>query len=71
MDTQHMDPTVIELGARLAEVAGRNLSEAITTRIHAVKARKNDQQTINELEEIIQSLISDRNDLVLIARGYQ
>jgi len=43
----------------------------VSDKITAAKARKRDQETIAELEEIVSNLISDKNDLVRIAQAYQ
>lgn len=66
-----IDPQLAELGIRLGESAIRNTAGAIANKIQAVKAKKNDQETIHELEEIISSLISDKNELVQIAQAYE
>ena len=66
-----LDKQIVELGVKLAEVTLRNTAGAISTRIQAAKAKKNYKETIQRLEEIISSLISDRNELVQIAQGYE
>lgn len=62
---------VAELGVKLAEAAVRNTAGAISTRIQTAKAKKNDKETVQELEEIISALISDKNELVQIAQSYE
>lgn len=62
-----IDKQVAELGTKLAEVLVRNTASAISTRVQAAKAKKNDKETIQELEEIVSGLISDKNELVQIA----
>jgi len=71
MDTMNVDPQVAELGARLTETAIRNTAGAIANKIQALKAKRDDQATINELVEIINSLIADKNELVQIAQAYE
>jgi hypothetical protein len=75
MDTMNVDPQVAQqiadLGIRLGDTVLRNTAGAIANRIQTVKAKKNDKETINELEEIINSLISDKNELVQIAQAYE
>jgi hypothetical protein len=66
-----MDPVVAELGSQLANIAIRNTAATIYDKIAVAKARKKDQETIAELEEVIGNLISDKNDLVLIAQSYE
>ncbi|HEX4774323.1 MAG TPA: hypothetical protein VH234_02300 [Candidatus Saccharimonadales bacterium] len=68
MDTEKQ---VAELGAKLAEVLIRNTATAISTRVRSAKAKKNSEETIQELEEIVSSLITDKNELVQIAQAYE
>ncbi len=70
-ELMELEKQIAELGMKLAEVAVRNTAVAISTKIQAAKAKKNDKETIQELEEIISSLISDRNELVQIAQAYE
>ena len=62
---------VAELGLKLAEAAVRNTAGAIASKIQATKAKKNNEGTIQELEEIINTLVSDKNELVRIAQAYE
>jgi hypothetical protein len=66
-----VDPQVADLGVRLADTVIRNTAGAIADRIQTAKAKRSDKETINELEEIINSLISDKNELVQIAQAYE
>src|SRR6266511_836805 len=66
-----VDPEIYSLSVQLADTAIRNTASAIGDKITAAKARKKDQETIAELEEIISNLISDKNDLVRIAQAYE
>lgn len=66
-----MDSQIIELVARLGEVAVRNTAGVISDRIRAAKAKRNDAESIAELEEIITSLISDKNEVVQIAQALE
>src|SRR6266567_9273568 len=71
MDSINLEQQVAALGIRLGEAAFRNTAGAIATRVQTAKAKKNDKETINELEEIINSLIADKNELVQIAEAYK
>jgi len=51
-----MDPQLQALGVQFAETAVRNTAGAVADRITAAKARKKEQVTIAELEEIVYSL---------------
>ena len=66
-----MDPELYSLSVQLADTAIRNTASAVSDKITAAKARKRDQETIAELEEIISNLISDKNNLVRIAQAYE
>ncbi|MDO5054920.1 MAG: hypothetical protein Q4D86_06310 [Pasteurella oralis] len=66
-----MEQQLIELGIKLSEALARNTASAIFTKVKAIKAKKDDKETINELEEIIQELISDKNELLQISQAYQ
>jgi hypothetical protein len=44
---------------------------AIADRISAIKARRKDQDVVAELEEIVDNLLSDKNELVRIARAFE
>ncbi len=66
-----VDPQINALGVQLADVGVRNTVAAVTGRIKAAKAKKEDAETINTLTEIVNDLLADKNDLVQIARGYE
>ena len=61
----------IQLAANLADAAVRNTASAITNKISAIKAKKNDKETINELEEIISELLTDKSEIQRIAQSYE
>ncbi len=67
----NIESSVIELTARLAEVGIKNTAQIIYDKISTVKHKNNDKETINALEEIINNLISDKNELVQIAKCYE
>lgn len=66
-----MDPQLQTLVLQLADTTIRNTAGSIADRIATVKARKKDQDTIAELEEIISGLLSDKNELVRIAQAFE
>lgn len=70
-DPTSVDPQIADLGIKLGEAALRNTAGAVLDKIKSVKAKKNDKETINELEEIINSLIADKNELVGIGEAYK
>lgn len=66
-----MDPQLQALGLQLAEVAVRNTAGAVADRVTAAKARRKNEETIAELEEIVSGLIADKSELVRIARAFE
>jgi hypothetical protein len=66
-----MDPQLHMLTLQLADTTVRNTAASIADRITAAKARKKDQDTIAELEDIITGLQSDKNELTQIAQAYE
>lgn len=66
-----MDADLITLGSQLAAAAARSTAVQVAERIATSKAKKQDQQTIAELEEIVNGLIADKSELVRIAQAYE
>jgi len=66
-----LDPQLVGAGARLTELAARGTVSGIRTRITASKAARRDQETIQVLEEIIDELLSERSELLRIAKKFE
>jgi hypothetical protein len=66
-----MDPAVVQLAVRLSEVALRNTAGRIADRLQAAKTKRNDAETIAEMDEIIASLIADKNEIIQIAQAFE
>ncbi|MDF1618718.1 hypothetical protein [Petrocella sp. FN5] len=66
-----LSPEVIGLSTQLATVAGRKTVETIFDKIRTVKEKGNKDEIINSLEEIINDLISDKNELIQISKTYE
>lgn len=66
-----IDPNVSELTTQLAEIVTRNAASAVTSRISAIRARKLDQQAMNELTELVNDLIADKNALIGVATAFE
>lgn len=66
-----MDPELQQLGIQLADTAVRNTAGIVADRITAAKARRQDRETIAELEDIVNDLIADKSELVRIAQAYE
>lgn len=60
-----------ELASNLIEASARNTASYIANKIRTSKAKKNDKETINELEEIIQNLLNDKLEIQRIAQAYE
>lgn len=59
------------LGSQLAQIALKNSAASISTRIQASRKGKQQEDQIQELIEIVNDLIDERNQLISIARGYE
>ena len=66
-----IDPNVSELTTQLAEIVTRNAASAVTSRISAIRSRKLDQQAMNELIELVNDLIADKNELIGVATAFE
>ena len=62
---------IVQLAANLAEATARNTASFVSNKITAIKAKKNDKDTINELEEIISELLTDKLEIQRIAQSYE
>lgn len=71
MAMMNIDPQLVNLGIQLSEAGARNTASFILDKIRAAKTKKGEKETINELEEIINDLIADKNELVQIAQAYK
>ena len=60
-----------ELGVKLTESAVRNTAGAISDKISSIKAKRDDKQTIRELEDIVNNLLDDKSELIRIAQAYE
>lgn len=64
-------PEIASLASTLAEIAVRNTASAVSSRIQAFRARRDNEAVINELIELVNELISDRAQLVSIAQAFE
>lgn len=65
------DPQLETLTIQLATTAARNTASSIVDRITVAKKSKKEQETIAELEQILNELLSDKSELYLIAQAYE
>ncbi len=66
-----MTPEVINISTELAKLIGKKSVEAIFDKVKAVKQKGSKDEIINNLEEIINELISDKNQLIQISQAYE
>lgn len=66
-----MDPNLIDLSTRLAEVAVRSTAASIGAKIKAVKSSRDDKKIIAEMNDLIYELLEDKQELESIAKAYQ
>lgn len=60
-----------ELAVKLTESAVRNTAGMVTDKITKIKAKRDEKQTIRELESIINDLLDDKNELIRIAKTFE
>lgn len=66
-----MDPVTAALATQLGDVAARNSATYIFDRIRTAKAKKEQQEVIAELGELLSQLVADKDELVRIAQAYK
>jgi len=66
-----VEPALTQLSLQLANTAVRNSATLVAERISAARTRKKDQETIAELEDIVNELVADKAELVRIAQAYE
>jgi hypothetical protein len=64
-------PDIAELELQLANAAVRNAASAVTNKVNAIRARKLDQAAMNDLVELVNELVDDKNQLIGIAQAYE
>lgn len=62
---------ISQIATELANVVTRNAASAVSSRLSAIRARKLDQETMNELIELVNDLIADKNELIGIATAFE
>lgn len=66
-----MDPELQSLGIQLTEAAVRNTASAVTDRITSARARKRNEETVAELEQVVSDLLDDKAELQRIAQAFE
>jgi len=66
-----MDPELEALGLQLGSVAARNAAGKVSGAITSARAKRKTEETIAELEGIIDDLQADRSELIQIGRAFE
>lgn len=70
MDSTYAQP-LVEMGISLTELAIKGTATAITNRIRAVKDEKNAEKLRGTYDEIVNELLSERDEAIRIAQAYK
>ena len=63
--------SLVELGVSITELAIKGTATAVTNKIKAVKEEKNIEKIRNTYDEIVNELLSERDEAVRIAQAYK
>lgn len=66
-----MDPVLQQAGVDLAALAAKNTASSIFDRVRAARARREKDETISELEAIVNDLIADKLELQRVTEVYR
>jgi len=66
-----MDPILQQAGIDLAALAAKNTASSIFDRVRAARARRETDETISELEAIVNDLIADKLELQRVTDVYR
>lgn len=66
-----MDPNLFKAGIDLGSTFVKSSAQTIMTKIKSAKATGDNEKIISNLEEIINELISDRNQLIQLTQSYE
>ncbi|WP_246569542.1 hypothetical protein [Enterococcus devriesei] len=70
-ESEIMDPNIVDLSIRLAEVGAKNTASSISATIKALKADRDKTKTIAGMNELIYSLLDEKQELEGIAKSYE
>ena len=70
MDATYSQP-LIEMGVSLTQLAFRGTATAVTNKIKAIKDEKNTEKIRSTYDEIVNELLSERDEAVRIAQSYK
>lgn len=63
--------SLVEMGKSITELAIKGTATAVTNKIRAVKNEKNAENLRNTYDEIVNELLSERDEAVRIAQAYK
>lgn len=66
-----MDAELSNLTVQLGAALARNTATSIADRVQVARARRANEETIEQLVEVINELIADKSELALIAQSYE
>lgn len=70
MDSTYTQP-LVEMGISLTELAIKGTTTAVTNKIKAIKDEKNTEKLRNTYDEIVNELLSERDEAVRITQAYK
>ena len=70
METYYTQP-IVEMGVALTELAVKGTATAVANKVKAVKNEKNTEKVRNTYDEIINELLSERDEAVRLAQAYK
>ena len=70
METYYTQP-IVEMGVALTELAVKGTATAVANKVKAVKDEKNTEKVRNTYDEIINELLSERDEAVRLAQAYK
>jgi hypothetical protein len=71
MEMDGINPELLKAGIDLGSILAKNTATAISTKIRAIKTTDDKDKIIGQLEEIINDLISDKNQLIQLVQSYE
>ena len=70
MDPAYVQP-LVEMGVSLTELAVKGTATAVTNKIRTVKDEKNAEKLKSTYDEIVNELLSERDEAIRIAQAYK
>ena len=71
MDNLEINNMIAEMGVKLAQLAVKRTATAINVKIESIKTERDAQKIRSTYEEIINELLSERQEIIRIAQSYE